>query len=425
MKQMVMQQQKNKMIKSKEMIKRFLVVALLQLTSVASITAAYANTDAEITLAPVAQTASLSQAPNIEAKAYILMDANNGQVLAESNSDVQLAPASLTKIMTSYVIGQFIANKKIGQDDLVTVSQNAWVRGNPELKGSSLMFLEPNQKVSVLDLNLGLVVQSGNDAAIALAEYISGTQEAFIDLMNQYAEQLELTNTHFKTVHGLDMEGQYSTARDMALLSQALINHLPEEYALNKIKEFTYGGIRQENRNKLLWSKTLNVDGLKTGHTSGAGYNLVSSAYNETGMRLIAVVFGTESDKKRFDESEKLLSWGFRTFESMPVLKANQPLITQKVWFGNAPEVQLGLSEDAIVTFPRGQASNLKATQTLSYVNLEAPLTQNQEVGKVTIKLGDQVIAEKPLVVLTAVDAGGFFSRLWDFIVLKVSSWFS
>ncbi|WP_093318410.1 serine hydrolase [Thorsellia anophelis] len=420
-----MQLNKNRKYNKAKILKQLCVFAALHVTSLFITVSAVANTESNVALTTTQPIATaLIEAPVIEAKAYILMDANNGQVLAQSNADERLAPASLTKIMTSYVIGQFLANNKIGQDDVVTISQNAWVRGNPALKGSSLMFLEPNQKVSVLDLNLGLVVQSGNDAAIALAEYISGTQEAFIDLMNQYAQQLKLQNTHFKTVHGLDMDGQYSTARDMALLSQALINHLPEEYALNKIKEFTYGGIRQENRNRLLWSKTLNVDGLKTGHTSGAGYNLVSSAYNETGMRLIAVVFGTESDKKRFDESEKLLSWGFRTFESLPVLKANQPLLTQKVWFGDVSEVQLGLVEDAVVTFPRGQANQLKATQTLDYPNLEAPLAQNQVVGKVTIRLGEQIVSEQPLVVLTPVEPGGFFSRLWDFIVLKVSSWF-
>lgn len=420
MKKIFMQQGR---VKGYQMLKQVLIIALFALPSLTATNAIAEGNTNQIALNTSDENSF--EAPPIEAKAFILMDARNGQVLAESNADVQLAPASLTKIMTSYVIGQYIANNKISNDDIVTVSDNAWVKGNPALKGSSLMFLEPKQKVSVLDLNLGLVVQSGNDAAIALAEYISGTEAAFIDLMNEQVQLLGLKNTHFKTVHGLDAPGQFSTARDMALLSQALIRNLPDEYALNKIKTFTYGKIKQDNRNRLLWSKTLNVDGLKTGHTSGAGYNLVSSAYDESGMRLIAVVFGTESDNKRFSESEKLLSWGFRTFESQAAIKANTPIVVQKIWYGTENEVQLGLTQDAIITFPKGQAGNVKATHTLSHMQLEAPIKTNQEVGKITFTLNGNVIVEQPLVVLKGVEQGGFFSRIWDFILLTVTSWFS
>ncbi|MFC0178807.1 serine hydrolase [Thorsellia kenyensis] len=404
----------------------FFVCCLSVIIIYSSQSLAQTTNETNLNLQSIAQTSSAPiEVPVIEAKAYILMDASNGQVLAEYNADMKLAPASLTKIMTSYVVGQFLAKGQIANEDIVTVSKNAWVQGNPELKGSSLMFLEPNQRVSVLDLNLGLVVQSGNDAAIALAEHVSGSQEKFIQLMNEYSVQMGLVNTHFKTVHGLDMDGQFSTARDMALLSKALIKDLPEEYKLNSIKEFTYGKIKQMNRNRLLWSDTLKVDGLKTGHTSGAGYNLVSSAYDDTGMRLIAVVLGTESDKKRFSESEKLLSFGFRAFETRTLAKAGTVLSKQPIWYGAQNEVELGLSEDAVLTFPRGQANQLRATQTLSQTVLEAPLNQGQEVGKVVFKIGETVIAEKPLVVLKAVEQGGFFSRLWDFIVLTVSGWFS
>lgn len=378
-----------------------------------------------IPLTPTASTSQVSSAPSIEAKSFILMDALSGQVLAEGNADERLNPASLTKIMTSYVIGNYILAGKISNDEMVTISKNAWATGNPELKGSSLMFLKPNERVSVLDLNKGLVIQSGNDAAIALAEHVAGSESAFVDLMNGYVQKIGMNNTHFKTVHGLDAEGQFSSARDMALLSKALIKELPDEYALNRVKEFTWDGITQPNRNRLLWSDTLNVDGLKTGHTSSAGYNLVSSAIDNEGMRLIAVVFGTESDKKRFAEAEKLLSWGFRTYTTKNMLPANQKVLTKPVWYGQENEVELGLAEDAILTIPKGQERGLVATFELNNPNLEAPLAQNQAVGKVIFALNGQVISQKDLVVLKSVEQGGFFSRLWDFIVLTVTSWFS
>lgn len=241
--------------------------------------------------------------PQIDAESYILIDYNSGKVLAESNADARRDPASLTKMMTSYVIGQALKAGKIGQDDLVTVGQDAWATGNPVFKGSSLMFLKPGDRVPVSKLTRGINLQSGNDACVAMADYVAGSQDSFVNLMNNYVQQLGLKNTHFKTVHGLDADRQFSSARDMALIGQALIRDVPDEYAIYKEKEFTFNNIRQVNRNGLLWDKSLNVDGIKTGHTNAAGYNLVASA-TEGQMRLISAVLGGHTYKGRETESK-------------------------------------------------------------------------------------------------------------------------
>ncbi|WP_376753140.1 serine hydrolase, partial [Atlantibacter hermannii] len=243
------------------------------------------------TAAYAAEQVQTPDAPPVDARAWILMDYASGKVLAEGNADEKLDPASLTKLMTSYVVGQALKAQKIHLTDMVTVGKDAWATGNPALRGSSLMFLKPGDQVSVADLNKGVIIQSGNDASIAIADYVAGSQDAFVSLMNSYAAKLGLTNTTFKTVHGLDAPGQFSTARDMALLGKALIHDVPEEYAIHKEKEFTFNKIRQPNRNRLLWSTTMNVDGMKTGTTAGAGYNLVASA-TQGDMRLISVVLG-------------------------------------------------------------------------------------------------------------------------------------
>ncbi len=363
-------------------------------------------------------------APQINAKSWVLMDYNSGKVLAESNPDTRLDPASLTKIMVSYVVGQAIKSGKVTPDDMVTVGQDAWATGNPVLRGSSLMFLKPGDKVPVSELNKGVVIQSGNDASIALADYVAGSQDAFVSLMNRYGQQLKLENTHFKTVHGLDADGQYSSARDMALLSQALIRDTPEEYALHKEKEFTFNHIRQINRNRLLWSTNLNVDGIKTGYTSGAGYNLVSSASDPSGMRLIAVVMGAPSDRIRFNESESLLTWGFRFFETLTPIKAGDAFTSQRVWFGEDKMVPLGVAENASLTTPKGQLKNLKASFTLTNKQLEAPLAKNQVVGTVDFSLDGKVVDQRPLVALKEVKEGGFFTRIWDFVMMKITGLF-
>ena len=375
-------------------------------------------------LAPVSVFAEQTPAaPGIDAKAWILIDYASGKVLTESSADQRLDPASLTKMMTSYVVGQAIKAGKIKPDDLVTVGQDAWATGNPKLRGSSLMFLKPGDRIPVHELNKGIVIQSGNDACIALADYVAGSQDSFIGLMNNYVKALGLQNTHFMTVHGLDAEGQYSTARDMALIAQALIRDVPEEYALNKEKEFTFNNIRQINRNRLLWSTNLKVDGVKTGHTSGAGNNLVASA-TEGDMRLISVVLGTASDAIRFRESEKLLTWGFRFFETVTPIKADAPFAQQRVWFGDRSQVNLGVAKDAALTIPKGQMKNLKASFRLTTPQLEAPLKKNQVVGTIDFQLDGKTIEQRPLVVMQDVPEGGFFSRMIDFVMMKFNGWF-
>lgn len=375
-------------------------------------------------LAPVSVFAEQAPAaPGIDAKAWILIDYASGKVLTESSADQRLDPASLTKMMTSYVVGQAIKAGKIKPDDLVTVGQDAWATGNPKLRGSSLMFLKPGDRIPVHELNKGIVIQSGNDACIALADYVAGSQDSFIGLMNNYVKALGLQNTHFMTVHGLDAEGQYSTARDMALIAQALIRDVPEEYALNKEKEFTFNNIRQINRNRLLWSTNLKVDGVKTGHTSGAGNNLVASA-TEGDMRLISVVLGTASDAIRFRESEKLLTWGFRFFETVTPIKADAPFAQQRVWFGDRSQVNLGVAKDAALTIPKGQMKNLKASFRLTTPQLEAPLKKNQVVGTIDFQLDGKTIEQRPLVVMQDVPEGGFFSRMIDFVMMKFNGWF-
>lgn len=361
--------------------------------------------------------------PDIDAEAYVLIDYNSGKVLAEKNADARRDPASLTKMMTSYVIGQAVKAGKIHQDDIVTVGQDAWATGNPVFKGSSLMFLKPGDRVPVSQLTRGIVLQSGNDACVAMADYVAGSQDAFVGLMNNYVKALGLQNTHFQTVHGLDAEGQYSSARDMALIGQALIRDVPEEYAVYKEKEFTFNNIRQMNRNRLLWSSNLKVDGIKTGHTSGAGNNLVASA-TEGDMRLISVVLGTASDAIRFRESEKLLTWGFRFFETVTPIKAGAPFAQQRVWFGEHNQVNLGVEKDAALTIPKGQMKNLKASYSLTSPQLEAPLKKNQVVGTIDFQLDGKTIEQRPLVVLQDVPEGGFFSRIIDFVMMKFNGWF-
>lgn len=362
-------------------------------------------------------------APPVDARAWILMDYASGKVLAEGNADEKLDPASLTKLMTSYVVGQALKAGKIHLTDTVTVGKDAWATGNPALRGSSLMFLKPGDHVSVADLNKGVIIQSGNDASIAIADYVAGSQDSFVSLMNSYAQKLGLTNTTFKTVHGLDAPGQFSTARDMALLGKALIHDVPDEYAIHKEKEFTFNKIRQPNRNRLLWSTSMNVDGMKTGTTEGAGYNLVASA-TQGDMRLISVVLGAKTDRIRFNESEKLLTWGFRFFETVTPVKPDATFVSQRVWFGDSSEVKLGAGEAGSITIPKGQFKNLKASFTLNQPELEAPLKKGQVVGTINFQLNDKTIEQRPLVVMEAVNEAGFVGRIWDFVLLKFHQWF-
>ena len=360
--------------------------------------------------------------PQIDAESYILIDYNSGKVLAEMNADARRDPASLTKMMTSYVIGQALKSGKITQNDIVTVGKDAWATGNPTFQGSSLMFLKPGDRVPVSQLSRGIILQSGNDACVAMADYVAGSQDAFVNLMNNYVKALGLQNTNFQTVHGLDAPGQHSSARDMALIGQALIRDVPDEYAIYKEKEFTFNNIKQMNRNGLLWDSSLAVDGIKTGHTNAAGYNLVASA-TEGQMRLISVVMGGRTFKGRETESKKLLTWGFRFFETVAPLKAGKEFASEPVWFGDSDRVSLSVEKDAYLTIPRGRMKDLKASYVLNNTELHAPLSKNQVVGTINFQLDGKTIEQRPLVVMNEVKEGGIFGRLFDYIRLMFHRW--
>ncbi|PSW09774.1 D-alanyl-D-alanine carboxypeptidase [Photobacterium sanctipauli] len=364
--------------------------------------------------------AVVPEAPQIAAKGYVLMDYHSGEILAGNNEYNQIPPASLTKMMTSYVIGQEVNRGNISMDDTVVISKNAWAKNFP---GSSKMFIEVGSEVKVSDLNRGIIIQSGNDACVAMAEHVAGSEDSFVDLMNAWAKTLGMDSTHFANVHGLDNPDLYTTPYDMALLAQGLIRDVPEEFAIYKEKSFTYNGITQYNRNSLLWDKSLNVDGLKTGHTNNAGYSLVSTA-TEGQMRLVAVVMGTKNPNARKAESKKLLNYGFRFFETVSPHKANETFVSEKVWMGDKDEVSLGVSEDTFVTLPRGQTKDLTASFVLEK-ELKAPISKGDVVGKLYYRVGDEDIAEYPLLALNDVNEGGLFSRLIDYIMLLFKGWLS
>lgn len=355
-------------------------------------------------------------APSINAKGYILIDFKTGHVITAGNEDEALAPASLTKMMTSYIIGREMQAGRISNDDMVTISENAWAKNFPE---SSKMFIEVGKQVSVADLNMGIVVSSGNDACVAMAEHIAGSEDAFADLMNTYAAELGMSNSSFANSHGLTDSNQYSSPRDMATLARALIRDVPEEYALYAEKSFTFNNIKQYNRNSLLWDRSMNVDGIKTGHTEAAGYSLVSSA-TEGDTRLIAVVMGTASEQARKVESKKLLNYGFRYYETVTAYQAGDSFVDHRVWGGEQDTVALGVTEPVIITLPKGQRNNLKANFELSQA-LEAPISKGTQVGTVYLQLDGKDIASYPLVTLHSVEQGGLFKRFSDWAKQKFS----
>ncbi|MUH71963.1 serine hydrolase [Psychrosphaera haliotis] len=352
--------------------------------------------------------------PSVNAKAYILMDFDTGKVLAEKNADELLNPASLTKMMTSYVIGKEVQKGNIALTDMVTVSRNAWAKNFPE---SSKMFIEVGKEVSVADLNRGIIIQSGNDACVAMAEHIAGSEEQFAQLMNLYGADIGLSDSNFVNSHGLTAEGHLSTARDMAKIGIALIRDVPEEYAIYKEKDFTYNNISQINRNSLLWDKSLNVDGIKTGHTDAAGYSLVASAM-EGEMRLISVVMGAESQRGRKVESKKLLNYGFRFFETLTAYEAGTEFAKQRIYMGDKDQVRLGINQSTPLTIPRGYREKLKASFTLDKP-LEAPINKGEVVGTLTIKIEDDVVTTYPLVALDQVNEGGLFKKVTDYFKKK------
>lgn len=365
------------------------------------------------TSAAVAAPTVIPSAPTVAAKSYILMDADSGKVLVEQNADERLPPASLTKLMTSYVVSYELEQGNVHNDDMVTVSQNAWSQ-NPLFAGSSLMWIEVGKQVKLHDLHLGVVVSSGNDATVALAEHLAGTEDAFADIMNQHAQRLGMTNSHFVNSHGLPDPEHYTTARDLALLSRAILAY-PEEYALYKVKEYSFNNIRQVNRNGLLFRDNT-VDGLKTGHTNEAGYCLVASAKRE-GMRLISVVMGTDSVSVRERETQKLLAYGFRYFTTHKVYQAGAEISRNRVWGGDKDQVALGVAEDLNLTIPRGREEAIQAVMNVDQV-IKAPLADRQPVGEVVVSLDGEVLAKAPLVAVEPVEEGGFFKRIWDALVL-------
>ncbi|MFZ4833766.1 serine-type D-Ala-D-Ala carboxypeptidase DacD [Rouxiella sp. Mn2063] len=357
--------------------------------------------------------------PSIDAASFVLMDYASGDVLAAGNPDERRNPASLTKLMTGYVIDRALDAHKISMDDVVTVPQEAWVAGNKSLAGSSLMFLKPGDRVTVRDLIRGIIIDSGNDACVAMADFVAGNQPTFVQSMNQYVDKLGLTNTHFETVHGLDAPGQYTTSYDLAKLSRAIIGGEPEEYHMYGEKSLTYDNITQQNRNGLLWDQNLHVDGLKTGHTETAGFNIIASA-TEGNRRLIAVVMGGKSSKGREEQARKLLTWGFREFTSMQVFKAGQSVANEKVWFGDAHQVKVGSQSDVYLNIPQADSDKVKAQYVLTNPQLDAPLQKGQQVGTINIVDGDKTIKTLPLVALEDVPKGGMVSRLVDYVKLKL-----
>ncbi|SPL69909.1 D-alanyl-D-alanine carboxypeptidase PBP5/6 [Acinetobacter stercoris] len=352
----------------------------------------------------------LSNPPELNNKSYVLMDYETGQILAAKNENEKLAPASMTKMMTSYIIEQKLLKGQLTEGEKVRMNESAWCRGS---SAESCMYVPLNGTATVLEMLRGIIVQSGNDASKAMAEHISGNEGTFAYEMNKEAKRIGMTNTHFINATGMPAEGHFSTAKDMATLAQHIIHDSAKYYPIYSEKEFTFNGIKQGNRNALLYTDP-SVDGLKTGHTEEAGYCLTTSSKRGP-MRLISVIFGAPSMNERASQTRELLAWGYANFETINVKPANQALATSRVWFGKENDVKVGLPENFNVTMPKGQAGDIK-TQVSVQPNLNAPLQKGQVVGKFTATLNGKVIAEKPLVALEAVEEAGFFSRLIDHI---------
>jgi D-alanyl-D-alanine carboxypeptidase (penicillin-binding protein 5/6) len=343
--------------------------------------------------------------PSVNARAYVLMDAYSGNILASENIDQQVAPASLTKMMTSYVISMALQKGEIHPDSVVTISTEAWKTGG------SKMFVGVGEKIAVRDLMQGIIVDSGNDACVAMAEYIAGSQESFVNLMNQEAIRLGMNHTHFIDVDGLPDPKHYSTARDMAILAQRLILDFPEDYKWYSQKWFTYNGIKQPNRNRLLW-RNPDVDGIKTGHTDDAGFCLAASG-QKNGMRLVTVVMGAPSDEVRAQDSQKLLTYGFRFFESQKLYSANTQLATTRVWFGQHSQLSVGIARDLYATLPAGQ-NKVPAVTMAFTANLKAPIKKGDVVGQINVVLNDRPVASAYLVALENLPKAGFLRNLID-----------
>ena len=360
----------------------------------------------------------LSTPPELNNKSYVLMDYETGQILASKNENEKLAPASMTKMMTSYIIEQKLLKGELTEGEKVRMNESAWCKGSST---ESCMYVPLNGTATVLEMLRGIIIQSGNDASKAMAEHISGNEGSFAYAMNQEAKRVGMVNTQFMNATGMPAQGHYSTAKDMALLAQHIIHDSSKYYPIYSEKEFTFNGIKQGNRNALLYTDP-SVDGLKTGHTDEAGFCLTTSSKRGP-MRLISVIFGAPSMNERADQTRSLLSWGYSNFETVSVKPAKQVLAKAKVYFGQDNEVQIGLVENFNVTMPKGQANAIK-TQVNVQPNLNAPLTQGQVVGKLTATLNGKKKKKKPLVALKAVEEAGFFSRMIDHIKMFFSNLF-
>lgn len=391
----------------------YLAAALLSITLFSAHAEPAAAPQAKPVVAPAqslqAGSQPLPSPPAITARAYILIDFFSGETLAQVNADERMEPASLTKLMTGYVVFKALAADKVKLTDGVPISEKAW------RTSGSRSFVKLNTQVPLEDLLKGMIIQSGNDASVALAEHVAGSEEGFVTLMNSYAKELGMDHSHFTNSTGLPDPDLYVTARDVARLSRAIIHDFPEFYKYYSMKEFSYNGITQYNRNRLLW-RDQNIDGIKTGHTETAGYCLTASAVRDD-MRLISVVLGTKSEAVRAKESLEMLNYGFRTFETHRLYDTKTVLSTVRVWKGMTQTLPLGVSEDLYITVPRGQYKNLKATMEIDSA-LTAPIKKGEPRGMVKVNLGDKAIITQPLVALQNVEQGGWWRRLVDTVLL-------
>ncbi len=395
--------------------------AFLMAAALLTVTSTYAEQVTPLMLKATAAATSpnaanfVPAAPDLAVKSYVLIDGVNGQVLTEKNAHEKVPPASLTKMMTLYVISNALKSGKITLDSPVTVSERAW------RTGGSRMFIKVGTKVPVNDLLQGIIVASGNDACVALAEQVAGTEEAFADLMNQTAKALGMKNSHFVDSTGLPNPQHYSTAYDMALLGRALINDFPEYYAWYKQKWYSFNGIKQPNRNRLLWRDDA-VDGIKTGHTDDAGFCLVASA-KKGDSRLIAAVMGSKSEDSRANDTEALLNYGFHFFESHKLFSANTAISQPRVYLGKDKSADMGIANDLIIILPTGKLKEIKATMVIDK-ELKAPIVKGNSYGTVKVMLGDKEIASRPLVALKDNPQGGLWSRLCDRLSITFHRWF-
>lgn len=396
------------MNKNTKLVIQFLAGFFIFLSAITTQAASPVTTGSKASSA-LQQALATPTAPESDAKGYVLMDAYTGKILATKNPDVHMAPASLTKMMTSYIVSGAIRAGRVHLNDMVPISKAAWKTGG------SKMFIKVGTEVPLKDLMQGMIVDSGNDACVALAEFVAGSEDSFVNLMNQQAAMLGMKNTHFMDVNGLPDQGHYTTPRDMAILARALVLDYPEDYKWYAQKWFTYNNIRQPNRNRLLW-RDPTVDGIKTGHTEEAGYCLVASAARKS-MRLISVVMGAPTDAARNDDNAKLLTFGFRFYEDRKLASANSSLTQARIWMGEKKEIPAGLMKDYYVTLPANQSRHIK-TKIMMNEGVKAPVTKGQSIGTLNVMLNGETIDSTPLVALQDDPQGGLWRRMTDRIAM-------